>query len=124
MRQEIYNVLFKKPKEVELSKMEVNLSLLGDLKKLEQDISKKAKEAYDNAKKVEADYQKVNDKNRRILAEAENELKVAFERLADARAQAKDLGLELPREFFDRYDTMKNFVSKIPVSNLGGIFPI
>jgi predicted nucleic acid-binding Zn-ribbon protein len=116
--------LSKFEKNVELAEVKVDLALLDDIKKIESTVSTEAKKAYDEAKKVDDLHKKVNASNKAILNKLEKIRQDLFNQISDAKDQAKNLGIELPREFTDRYQAIVDFINKVPVSNLGNVFPI
>ena len=93
MRQEIYNALFK-TKEVELSKMEVELALVQDIVKEYLEIKNDYETALKLAKQGASAIDKASSSGKKIQDKIN-----AFNKKTDSFSkQAKDLGLEIPKE--------------------------
>jgi len=122
MKKEVLEKLYGS--KIELSEVNVDLALIDDFKKMLTSMSAEAKKAYDDAKKVDDLHKSVNDKNKVIADKLLKQSKEAYVQLRNAEGQAKNLGIELPKEFYDTFQAISDISNKVPVSNLGNVFPI
>ena len=111
MRQEIYNALFKESKEVELSKMEVELGLVQDVEKLSENVFKQAGKFEDIVQQIE---QKQDELAKEFIS-TEKELSLLDKTYQQLRKNAQVLGLDVPKESEGAYKAtlamLKNLVS-------------
>lgn len=87
MRQEIYNALFKESKEVELSKMEVELGAVDDA----MELFKKGLSTFDNASKIKQEAA-------RKYVDAKDDFNKAIKTIEETQKIINDLGLNVPSE--------------------------
>lgn len=116
--------LAKEENKTELKSERVELNFLKEIDNAQTRVENKVGKAIDRATKVEKEYQAVNSENKKLQSELEAERKKMFTLLQDARDMAADLGITLPSEFNDSYDQLASDIAKVPVSNLGNIFPL
>ncbi len=113
--------LFSKTKQ-KLEK--VDLALVDDIKTMQNQAMRLAQNARDIAKDAEKEFQKAKSETQKANEKVENIRKQAFNAIIDAREKAKEIGIELPRELYDRYDEIEEAGRKIPITNLANVFPI
>jgi len=116
--------LAKEENKTELKAERFELTVVADLKKLQAQIETLSANSISRAKKLEARFQNSNNANIGDNDEAEKLSKQMFMTLSDASAQAKGLGLTLPKEWENMYDTSRKLIAKIPVSNLANIYSV
>ena len=99
MKELIYNALFKESKEVELSKMEVELGLVQDVEKLSDNVFKQAGRFEDVVQEIE---KKQTELTKEFIA-TEKELSILDKTYQQLRKNAQVLGLDVPSESESSY---------------------
>jgi len=120
--------IFKKWNEnsekTELASERIELKILDELKAAQTIANKTTEAAYKDAEKAEKLYQSVNATNKKRQAEIEQLYEETRKRYQDARDAAKDLGLDVPKEWDVAIDNLNFATTNVPVSNIGEIFPL
>lgn len=123
MEPQVKKIFGKLPK-TELATEKVELALIDDLKSMQKEAVRIASSARDAASKVEKAFRQAKSETEKAHDKVESIRKEAFGKVADARTKAKEIGVELPKELYDRYDEIEEALRKIPITLLGNVFPI
>lgn len=114
----------KNSEKTELASERIELKILDELKAAQTIANKTTEAAYKDAEKAEKLYQSVNATNKKRQAEIEQLYEETRKRYQNARDAAKDLGLDVPKEWNVAMDNLNFATTNVPVSNIGNIFPL
>ena len=102
----------------------VELALIDKIISARKEVEARSESALNEAKVFEA---KFNDLKKKLDADSKYVEKLYTEArnsYQDVRDKAKELGLDIPKEWDKEMDLIRTASSKIPTTNLGNIFPI
>jgi hypothetical protein len=108
MRQQIYNALFKESKEVELSKIQVELNAV---KEVEKQLKVSEKE-WNTATKINS---KINELKRDAISaykQSRVNANQTLGKIEQLEKQAKDLGLELPAAVVQLKERAERYIAE------------
>jgi len=108
MRQEIYNALFSEPKEVELSKIQIELNAV---KEVEKQLKVSEKE-WNAATKINSKIVELKRDAISAYKQARVNASQTLSKIEQLEKQAKDLGLELPAAVVQLKERAEKYISE------------
>ena len=115
-------MLFKE--ETKLSTHNVELAVFDEIKAARAEIEARLQSSIDEVKAFEVKFKDLKKKMEINAAYVDKIYTENRKKFQDASDKAKELGIKLPKEWFNELDALRKSSNKIPQTTLANIFPI